>query len=329
MLLPIGPSVWVHRDLVYISSSMFLCDCLLKGWFKMRHGARKTLMLLLTCCVLATLFTAAFVLSASAASVTYNANVSSSKVTKSTNSGSLPSSVSKVTGGKSYYFNLQTSNSIYITSAALYVKVPGASSYKKVYTKKSTSGVHYVAYSYSVNNTKGTLYYYWKTDYKTSSSSSSKKVKSSSTKSVTVTASKTVYKSALKSFLSNSKWKVGTKWGSSQTPKASSYSPASGCCAYVADLVYKVYGKSTPRSGTSFTSASEIQAGDVLYMTQTKKSKDHWVYVWGRSGNTLYVVEANWETTVTSTTGTYYVSGKYVYRGSVQLKLNKGYHYEP
>ena len=37
MPLPIGPLGLVHLDLIYIyiSSPMFLCDCLLRGWFKM------------------------------------------------------------------------------------------------------------------------------------------------------------------------------------------------------------------------------------------------------------------------------------------------------
>ena len=305
----------------------------------MEKIAKRIIALMLAVFVAAAAVTVSPETKAEAASFSYNQNVSSSKVTKSSTSGSMPTAVTSVKGGKSYYFNLQTSDTYYITSAALYVKLPGDSSYTKVYTKTSSSGVHYVAKSYTINNTKGTIYYYWRIDYKTSSSSS-KTTKNTSTKSITVSATTTIsstYNSALYSFISNSKWAVGSSWGSSQTPKASS-AGGKGCYAYVADLVYKVYGASTPRSGTKFTSTNNIRAGDVLYL-ETSSGSGHWIYVYGRSGSTLYALEANYTNSsgnavVYKSTNRFYIktnsSGSYYIKaGSYTYYLSAGYHFEP
>ena len=270
-----------------------------------------------------------------AASFTYNQNVSSSAVTKSSTSGSMPTAVTKVSGGKSYYFNLQTSNTYYITSAVLYVKLPGASEYTKVYTKSNSNGFRIVAYSYTINNTKGTLSYYWKIDYKTSSSSS-KKVKQTSTKSITVSATTTIsskYNSALNSFLSKKKsgkypWKNGASWSKSTACKLNTAYSATGCCAYVTDLVYALYDKGSPSSGTSFTSVSSIRAGDVLKL-KNSSGGTHWIYVYGRSGNTLYTAAGNESSKVCVSTSKYTISGSKIKTSSTTYTLTKGYHYEP
>ena len=297
----------------------------------MKRAFKKLLAMLLICCMVATVAAVSSTTEVEAASFTYNQNVSSSKVTKSSTSGSMPTAVSSVKGGKSYYFNLQTSNTYYITSAALYVKLPGDSGYTKVYTKSNSNGFRIVAYSYTINNTKGTLYYYWKIDYKTSSSST-KKVKQTSTKSITVSATKTIsstYNSSLNSFLSKSKFKNGASWSSSKTCQVSPYgTKAKGCCAYVADLVYTLYGAKTPSSGTSFTSVSSIRAGDVLKMTDSS-GNPHWIYVYGRSGNTLYTAAGNESSKVCVSTSKYTISGSKIKTSSTTYTLTKGYHYEP
>ena len=298
----------------------------------MKRTFKKMLTMLLICCMVATVAAVSSTTEVEAASFTYNQNVSSSKVTKSSTSGSMPTAVSSLTGGKSYYFNLQTSDKYYITSAALYVKLPGDSDYTKVYTKTSSSGVHYVAKSYTINNTKGTYYYYWKIDYKTSSSSSKKTTYSTSKKSLTVSAKTTIsstYNSSLNSFLSKSKFKNGASWSSSKTCQVSPYgTKASGCCAYVADLVYTLYGAKTPSSGTSFTSVSSIRAGDVLKM-KSSSGTTHWIYVYGRSGNTLYTVAGNESSKVCVSTSKYTISGSKIKTSSTTYTLTKGYHYEP
>jgi len=96
------------------------------------------------------------------------------------------------------------------------------------------------------------------------------------------------YSQKVNAFLTDSRWKVGTKWGNSQGPKLSNYS-SSGCCAYAADFVKYVFGASSPRNNRKFTNANEIKAGDILYVTPT-----HWMVVLGRSGNKLDIVHGNW-----------------------------------
>ena len=256
--------------------------------------------------------------------VTFNTNVSTSKVTKNASKGSLPTSTTSLAGGKTYYFNLQTTSNIKITSAALYITVVGANgSATRVYKKTSSSGIQYTYYTFD-NNTNGKVKYYWKIDYKTSSSSKTKST-STSTKTVTVTAKTTInstYNSALYSFVKQSAYKHGASW-----PSSKYYAGNYGCAAYVAYLTKALYGTSDKTAGTSYSKATYIQAGDVVHVD------GHWFYVYGRKGNTLYTCEGNYSSKVNISTSLYVISSDTViYRvltsKKVKLTMDKGYHFD-
>lgn len=121
----------------------------------------------------------------------------------------------------------------------------------------------------------------------------------------------------LDSFLSNPDFRVGTYWPSSQRPKLSTYS-CSGCCAFVADLVLYVYGKSSPRSGTKFTNPAEIRAGDVLLF-----SPSHWAYVIKRNGSSVELAHGNWNSRVV--VATYTLQG---YSLLPNKTISYGYHFQ-
>ena len=276
----------------------------------------------------AVLMCGTFTESASAATKNViNQNVSTKAASCNATDGSLPSTAKTLTGGSSYYFNVQVSSDLKVKKAQLYIKDVGSSSYKNVDTETAKNYMRYAYIKYTVANKSGTLKYYWKLTY------TSGKTKTTSAVSVTVkksstTTTTTISKiSKLNSFLSDSRWKVGTKWTTSQKPKLSSYG-SSGCCAYVADLVKYVYSSSTPRKGTSYTSSSKVRAGDVLCLTNSKTGKSHWIFVYAKSGNSLSVVEGNYESSVVKTTGTWTISGSSLKRGSTTYTISAGYHFE-
>lgn len=135
---------------------------------------------------------------------------------------------------------------------------------------------------------------------------------------------KSSYDQLVNSFLADSRWKPGTKYNGSQRPKLSSYS-CSGCCAYAADFVKYVFGKSSPRSGSDFYSPSEIRAGDVIRVTGSQ----HWFVVLYRNGNNLVTVEGNWTNgCVQQSTGAYTISGNTLKRNGKKFRtFSVGYHF--
>ena len=246
-------------------------------------------------------------------------NISTSKVSGNATDKSLPTSASSVDAGSYYYFNLQVSSDLKMKKAVLYVKLPGASDYTKVHTETATNYMRYVYYKYKIpsDTASGTMKYKWQITFTDGTK------KTTSVQSITVNSS---IVAKWNKFKSDSRWKNGITWKSSQTPKLSSYS-SKGCAAYCADVVKYVYGKSSPRSGTKFTSISKIQAGDVLVMKSTGGTT-HWIYVYGRSGNKLYTAEGNASGKVKISTSRYTISGSYIVCGSTKYKLTAGYHYQ-
>lgn len=104
-----------------------------------------------------------FCTSASAASTNViRYNVSTSAVSCNATAGSLPTSKTSLTGGSCYYFNVQVSSDLKLSKAKLYIKDVGESSYGCIHTETAGSYMRYVYYKYQVNNSTGTLYYYWK-----------------------------------------------------------------------------------------------------------------------------------------------------------------------
>ena len=245
-------------------------------------------------------------------------NISTSKVTGNASVTSLPTSVSSVDAGSSYYFNLQVSSDLKMEKAVLCVKLPGESDYTTVHTETATNYMRYVYYKYKIPSSasSGTMKYKWQITFTDGSK------KTTSVQSITVNSSADIKWSKFKN---DSRWKNGITWKSSQTPKVSSYS-SKGCAAYCADVAKYVYGKSSPRSGTYFTSISKIQAGDILVMKSTGGTT-HWIYVYGRSGNKLYTAEGNASGKVKISTSRYTISGSYIVCGSTKYKLTAGYHY--
>lgn len=248
-----------------------------------------------------------------AASTVTRYNVSYSPVTRNASSGNLPTGTKTVYTGEKIYFNFQVDSSQKVKSVVLYYKDAGGSSYSKK-TETATNYLRYAYFSYTVGNTTGTLKYYFKITY------TNGKTTTTSTSSITVKKSPTVNEK-INAFISDSRWKSGVSWGSSQKPKLSTYS-STGCCAYAADFVKYVYGSNNLRSGTKYTSASSIKTGDVIYVTP-----QHWMVVVSRSGNKINVAEGNYSSKVNITT--YTLSGnKLLYSsGKTYKTFSYGYHY--
>ena len=120
------------------------------------------------------------------------------------------------------------------------------------------------------------------------------------------------YKTKYNAFINDYRWKNETAWGSSQTPKLSSWG-SKGCCAYAADFEYYMYG-TKGWSGYAFNSAESISSGCILHIN-IPSGGEHWIVVLERSGSTLYTAEGNCNSRV-YITNTYYR----VYNGYLQQK---------
>ena len=130
------------------------------------------------------------------------------------------------------------------------------------------------------------------------------------------------YTKKANAFLSDSRFKNGTKWGASQRPKISNYS-ASGCCAYAVDFCKYVFNKDSYRSGKKFTNPKDIKAGDIIKVTNSQ----HWLVVISRDGNSLKVAEGNWEGKVVVSNGTYTIKNNQLYRNNKKFRtFSAGYH---
>ena len=164
---------------------------------------------------------------------------------------------------------------------------------------------------------------------KVSSSETENFTESTDTKKITVKvkdteaeAKKAEYDAKVAEFISDSRFKDNASYGVI-SPKLSSYSCV-GCCAYAADFVKYVFGASGPRAGSSFSSVSSIQDGDVLRFVNGQ----HWVVVLYRDGNQLTTAEGNWAGKVVVSDSAYSIKNGTVYRsGSKFRTFDIGYHY--
>ena len=133
----------------------------------------------------------------------------------------------------------------------------------------------------------------------------------------------TIYVQKVNAFLKDPRWIPGTDYGSSQKPKLSTYSCV-GCCAYAADFVAYVFGKSSPRSGTEFRNLAQVRAGDILVLS----GPPHWIVVLSRNGNTLTTTEGNWMGKVAAVKGAYTINGNTLMRNGKKFRtFSLGYHY--
>ena len=124
-------------------------------------------------------------------------------------------------------------------------------------------------------------------------------------------------------FLTDKRWRSGATYNSSQKPKLSTYSCV-GCCAYAADFVAYVFGKSSPRSGTEFRNLAQVRAGDILVLS----GPPHWIVVLSRNGNTLTTTEGNWMGKVVAVKGAYTINGNTLMRNGKKFRtFSLGYHY--
>ena len=91
-------------------------------------------------------------------------------------------------------------------------------------------------------------------------------------------------------FISEPEWEEEASWSSSQRPLISSYD-SSSCCAYCADFVKYCYDIDGPTWGNEFDDIDDIQAGDVIKISNGVNT--HWFAVLKRAGNKLYTAEGN------------------------------------
>lgn len=139
----------------------------------------------------------------------------------------------------------------------------------------------------------------------------------------TGSSASSTYDQKVSAFLNDSRWRNGASYNSSRRPYISSYS-SSGCCAYCADFVQYVYGKSL-NAGSKFYNPSEIKSGDVIKVDGSQ----HWFVVLYRNGNQLITAEGNWTGgCVCYSTSSYTVSGNTLMRNGNKFRtFSFGYHY--
>ena len=132
-----------------------------------------------------------------------------------------------------------------------------------------------------------------------------------------------IYVKKVNAFIKDSRWQPGTLYSNSQKPKLSKYSCV-GCCAYAADFVQYVFGKSSPRGGIAFNNLAQVRAGDVIVLS----NPSHWIVVLARSGNSLETLEGNWMERVVRAKGVYTLNGKTLMRNGKNFRtFSVGYHF--
>lgn len=89
-------------------------------------------------------------------------NISTSPVSGNTDNAGMPSPRTQVEGFGSYYFNVQVPSVLKVKTAALYIQQPGSSTFKQVYSLTASTYLRYDYTKQTVDNTSGTLNYYWK-----------------------------------------------------------------------------------------------------------------------------------------------------------------------
>jgi hypothetical protein len=253
-----------------------------------------------------------------AASPHIQSNVSETAVSANLSDRSLPTAVSTLISENTYHFNLATDTSNKFKSASLYLKQAGESSYSNVYSYTARNYFRYCDTSIQVTGS-GTLYYYWSVKYADTGKTATFKTNSKTVKS---NSQPNDYTQKVNNFINDGRWSNGISWAGEQRPKLSSYS-SKGCCAYAADFVKYVFGKSGPRSGQRFTSTSSIKAGDVLHL-----SPNHWIVVLSRNGNSLYTAEGNASSKVVIKNGRYTISGSKLKTSYTTYSIADGYHFQ-
>lgn len=158
------------------------------------------------------------------------------------------------------------------------------------------------------------------------------KTKYTSSKYSFTTAAKKSSTGSVSAFLADSKWKNGTEWGDEQKPKLNTGYSSKGCCAYCADFVKYVFGKTDIRSGKKYTSTGNIKANDVLHVGG---GDGHWLVVLSKNGNSLKVAEGNVSGIKAGKNCVHVSDGKWTVTGnslknryeSFKRPLLEGYHY--
>lgn len=158
------------------------------------------------------------------------------------------------------------------------------------------------------------------------------KTKYTSPKYSFTTRSKESSTGSVSAFLSDSRWKNGTDWGYYQKPKLNTGYSSKGCCAYCADFVKYVFGKTDIRSGKKYTSTGNIKANDVLHVGG---GDGHWLVVLSKNGNSLKVAEGNVSGIKAGKSCVHVSDGKWTITGnslrnkyeSFNRPLLEGYHY--
>ena len=141
---------------------------------------------------------------------------------------------------------------------------------------------------------------------------------------VKLVAKNSSYDQKVANFRNDSRFRNGAAWASGQRPKISPYG-SSGCCAYAADYVAYVFGKTSLTDGTKFTNPSGIRSGDVLHFS----GGQHWVVVLYRNGSQLTTAEGNWGSKVVISNNAYTIQNGSVYRTGTRFRtFVEGYHYQ-
>jgi hypothetical protein len=139
-----------------------------------------------------------------------------------------------------------------------------------------------------------------------------------------------VYAGKVAAFQADKRYSEGSFWDGNQKPKENNYE-AYGCCAFAADFINRVYGKNGNFSSNAtarYTDASQIQAGDVIHITDTQGAGyTHWFVVLERNGDTLTVAEGNNSSKVHYSTGEYTIQNGQLVQGTTVRTIERAFHF--
>jgi hypothetical protein len=128
-------------------------------------------------------------------------------------------------------------------------------------------------------------------------------------------------------FRADERYSEGSSWDGDKPPEENDYKSCQGCCAFAADFIKCVYGKNGNFSSNAtarYTDASQIQAGDVIHITDSQNPYyTHWFVVLERNGDTLTVAEGNY----LNSEGEYKIqNGQLVERGNTRT-IERAFHF--
>jgi hypothetical protein len=145
-----------------------------------------------------------------------------------------------------------------------------------------------------------------------------------------------VYADKVAKFRADERYSEGSSWDGDKPPEENDYKSCQGCCAFAADFIKCVYGKNGNFSSNAtarYTDASQIQAGDVIHITDSQNPYyTHWFVVLERNGDTLTVAEGNYlnsdgQTIVHYSEGDYKIqNGQLVERGNTRT-IERAFHF--